>query len=108
MREERFIDWFNGLERTPLRNPDPKEVWDAAWEAALSAVLAQALTEDAARDVHTAWRKQLEVQGDAPPLAEQDWDRLAEQEREIYFTIATRAISGAVHSVRERPESTAG
>ncbi len=105
IRDERYEDWLAGLVELPIATADLKGVWDAAWDSALAAVLAQAPTEDAARDAFAAWRDTAAtVPGTGQP---RDWTMLDDRDKTVWYSIAARAISGAVHSVRERPESVA-
>ncbi len=105
IRDERYQDWLDGLDEIPFVPADLKGVWDAAWDSALAAILAQAPTEDAARDAFAAWRDTAAtVPGAGQP---RDWTALDDRDRTVWYSVAARAISGAVHSVREREESTA-
>ncbi|HLH26649.1 MAG TPA: hypothetical protein VK066_29350 [Chloroflexota bacterium] len=105
--DERYEEWLAAQPDIPMATIDLKRVWGAAWEGALAAVLAQAPTDDAATDALAAWRDTMASQ-DRPVAPEhRTWPVLDERDREVWHAIAARAVSGAVHRVRERPESTA-
>ncbi len=108
VRDERYEDWLASQPDIPVATIDLKRVWDAAWAAALDAVLAQAPTDDAATDALAAWRETMASEGRPVAPQHRDWPALDDADREVWHTIAARAVSGTVHRVRERPESTAG
>jgi hypothetical protein len=108
IREERYTDWLTAQKDPIIGSVDPKRLWDEAWEAALQAVLAESTLEDAARDAHVAWLASPAAERQEDSSEPEDWTALDEESRESWHRVAERAISGAVHRVRERPESTAG
>lgn len=108
VREERFTDWLNGQQEPTYSSVDLKQVWDEAWESALQAVLAESTIEEAARDAQVAWLASPAGQRRRAPAQTEEWRALDGASREAWHRVAERAIGGAVHRVRERPESTAG
>jgi|SRR3954454_6788738 len=107
VRDERYTDWLTSQKEPMIRSVDLKRLWDEAWEAALQAVLAESTMTDAARDAHVAWVASPAAERQSASSQPEDWTALDEDSQEGWHRVAERAISGAVHRVRERPESTA-